>query len=161
MAPARLPSAERLRELFEYNPETGILVWRSTGNRAGTPLSITGYLRVYVDARYYLVHRIAWTMVKGIEPAKNIDHINGVVSDNRLANLREATQRQNSMNRRVRVDNKLGLKGVCIERSAAGTIRYLVQVNGKKVGRFKTKEAAKQAYDAAARSQNGEFFRSQ
>lgn len=89
-----------------------------------------------------------------------VDHIDGDPHNNRLANLRLATSRQNQCNQKTRSDNTSGLKGVSWseERQKWQTG---IQVNGKRIalGRFNTKEEAYAAYCEAARRLHGEFAR--
>lgn len=85
-----------------------------------------------------------------------VDHMNHNTLDNRKINLRTCTQSQNSMNRRVRSHNKLGLKGV----SKMGN-RYSAHVttNGKKtyLGCFKSPELAYAEHIRASKQVHGEF----
>ncbi len=102
----------RLRGLFSYDPDTGVLTRLSgAGEPCGTLLS-TGYLTAWVDGRSVGVHRIAWALHSGQYPSVEIDHINGDPADNRLCNLRLATSSQNNQNRRLSTRNKSGAKGV-------------------------------------------------
>lgn len=104
----------RLRELFRYDPITGILT-RLTTCHAGKPcgtLITTGHLTVWFDGRGVGVHRVAWALHSGENPAGEIDHINGDGADNRLCNLRLATSAQNNQNRRLSSRNKTGIKCV-------------------------------------------------
>lgn len=122
-------AVSRLRELFWYEPETGI-VYRKTTRFAGLPagtLFNTGHLQVSVDGKMTGVHRIAWALHHGEYPTVEIDHINGIGSDNRACNLRKATSSQNNQNRRISRRNKSGIKGVFRVR---GTWRVSVGVNG-------------------------------
>lgn len=94
-----LPDVEVLRGLFDYDPETGILTRKKTKAR-GLSGPVTskckkGYLRTRVNFQVCLVHRVAWKMVHGEDPPDLIDHVNRVVSDNRIANLRPVNNEQN------------------------------------------------------------------
>ena len=108
-------TAERLRQLFLYDPLTGIFTWRINpsikariGDVAGCRTH-KGYIQIQCDNVQYLAHRLAWLYYHGYFPKDELDHRNGDKRDNRIANLREATSTQNKWNRGVR---RNGLKGV-------------------------------------------------
>lgn len=168
-----VPSVETLRELFDYNPETGSLTWRErpattwrmrgwntrfAGQAAGSP-NTNGYLQVPVAGRLLFVHRIAWKIVHGGEPPAEIDHINLNRADNRIANLRAACATMNKANRPVQRNSFTGIKGITLVKG--GRFRARVMLNRREyyVGTFDTAEKAKQARDAKAREIHGEFFR--
>ena len=90
-----------------------------------------------------------------------VDHRNGDGLDNRRANLRPATVKQNGMSRRRRTDNTSGHKGVYLRRSTGRWMAEGPLPGGgyKHLGTFDSAEAAAQAYDAAARRAFGEFAR--
>jgi hypothetical protein len=98
-------TAERLRELLDYDPQTGNLIWRQkahgrpAGEVAGCRTS-RGYWRVGVDRVEYKAHRLVWLHVYGEWPSKQIDHINRNACDNRIENLRDVTASENLVNRR-------------------------------------------------------------
>ena len=93
-----LPTQKALLEVFDYDKETGILTWKSNGKAAGTSQS-TG-LRVCLNYKRYLVHRIIWMMMTGDDPGKlTVDHKNRNNKDNRWENLRLANQLQQNLNR--------------------------------------------------------------
>ncbi|SDC67314.1 AP2 domain-containing protein [Massilia sp. PDC64] len=168
MVTMRQIPVERLRELLGYDPESGVLTWRvsrpkygcAVGQRAGW-IEPKGYVHVSIDQVKLKGHRVAWALHYGAWPAGNLDHVNGVRSDNRIANLRIADQHQNIANSPIRVNNKCGVKGVV--RTEDGKWQAQITVRGKRhhLGRFKTKEAAGQAYEAAAEKHFGEFARKQ
>ena len=86
-------TAERLRELLNYDPLTGVFSWRVNGrgrSGVGTVAGGSNHKRIAIDKKEYFVHRLAWLYVHGCWPTEDIDHINGDPSDNRIANLREA-----------------------------------------------------------------------
>jgi len=108
---------KRLKELLEYNPETGIFVWKVTnsnvkiGSKAGSKNS-DGYIYISVDGKSYRLHRLAWLFVYGYFPKGDLDHKDQIRDNNRIKNLREATQSQNTINSKIRSDNTSGIKGV-------------------------------------------------
>lgn len=160
-----LPSLARLRELFSYDPLTGILTRLTSvpkaqiGSAAGT-VNAHGGLICRVDYRIFHVHRIVWALHYGEEPPPIIDHINGNRSDNRIQNLRAATASQNSRNRKIDRRNRVGLKGAHWS-SSERKWRSSIRAGGKPIhlGWFRTPEAAHEAYCAAAREHHGEFAR--
>jgi len=102
---------ERVKELFSHDPITGILTRKSTGKPVGC-LFNNGYLQVGLNGKMFGVHRIAWALAHNKNPELQIDHINGNRADNRLCNLRLATNAQNCMNARMDRRNKSGVKNV-------------------------------------------------
>lgn len=153
-------SAERLRELFHYNPEVGVFIWRVDGGRwgrikAGTIAGCTdgsGYRVIGVDGRLYRAHRLAWLYVHGQWPVYDIDHRNGDKSDNRLDNLRDATKFLNMQNlRRAKVSNKSsGLLGV--SKNGKNWMAHIVaHGKAKYLGTHPTPKLAQEAYLAAKR----------
>lgn len=94
-----------LRQLVEYDPETGSLIWKQRdGNArlnsklAGKPAFAQlsdGYLTGRIKGKNYKAHRIAWAVAYGEWPQGQIDHINGDRSDNRLPNLRVVSNSEN------------------------------------------------------------------
>jgi hypothetical protein len=156
-------TAERLREVVDYDPETGVFCWRvSRGTRkAGSVaghVKQKGYRTIRVDWRAYEAHRLAWLYVHGEFPATFLDHIDRVKDNNRLANLREATFQQNFGNTGLRADNKTGLKGVhYCTRGKSFVAQITIGRRRKHIGHFKSADDAYAAYCAAARAHFGEF----
>src|SRR5687768_770720 len=109
-------TAEKLRELMDYNPDTGVFLYRKRRGRRSAGLEagsiVKGY-RLISLGKQYSAHRLAWLYVYGEWPAGDLDHINCVRDDNRIANLREATDSQNNANRTLAPKNSSGFKGVC------------------------------------------------
>src|SRR3990167_7311165 len=148
--------AERLRELFSYNPESGIftrLVSTSSNARAGDIAgwaNSKGYMFIRIDGHKYKAHRLAWLYVHGEWPNGDLDHIDGHRDHNWIGNLRPATRSQNIAN--MRNTNISGFKGATRRRDCR---RWSAQitVNGRKrhLGLFNTPEAAHAAYVAAAK----------
>ena len=149
-------TAERVRELLHYDPETGVFLWRvryqrvKIGDVAGC-LHPDGYIRITISRRRFYSHRLAWLHVYGEWPTAEVDHINGSRSDNRLANLRAASHSENQHNRRKKqANNRSGFLGVWPYR---GKFRASIKFDGKPLhlGTFPTPEEAHAAYVAAKR----------
>lgn len=138
-----LPTAEYIRECLDYDPETGVMVWkkrprhhftsddrwaaintRRAGRPAGCPGHL-GYVTVGISGTKYFAHRLAWLFITGRWPKETIDHINGDPSDNRASNLWEASQWENKRNTKRRKDNTVGAKGVWYDRSRGKWRTYL------------------------------------
>lgn len=161
-----------VKALLDYDPETGVFVWRERGpkswhiNRwnsryAGTVAgkrSSSGHTLITISKRSYCAHRLAWVWVHGDWPPHQVDHINGKRDDNRLANLRLATHKQNLRNQTTRRSSQSGFKGVTFHKGA-GRWMARITVDGKMryLGLFETAADAATAYRQAAVSMFGEF----
>ncbi len=159
-------TAERLRELLIYDPDTGAFTRRMmligrcpVGSIAGSKNRL-GYQQLILDHQSYLAHRIAWLYMYGRWPQGELDHVNGNRSDNRLSNIREATRGNNRANSGVGKNNKSGLKGAYWH-VAAQRWSSSITVDGSKrwLGLFDTAEAAHAAYASAAKTFHGTFAR--
>lgn len=148
-------TAERLRELLSFDAETGLFTRLTSTNRRLKPGVVSGcvrsdgYILIGVDKSHYLAHRLAWLYVYGAWP-NEIDHANGIKSDNRLSNLRECSRQENCQNLAIRKDNKSGFVGVTY-RPDLKKFAAELWVKKKKIslGLFKTAELASKAYTAA------------
>lgn len=167
-----------ISEALRYCPETGALYWRErprdhfqddrstrTWNaryaktRAGSA-GVNGRCNIRLSGRLFKAHRLVWFLHHGNWPTEQIDHINGNPADNRIENLREATNSQNQHNRGVNKNNTSGFKGVCWDRPR-GKWRAQLILNRKTLflGHYDNPEAASKAYQNAARVLHGEFAR--
>lgn len=102
-----------------YDPDTGEFTWRKcgrrglVGRRAGHPSGVRGYRDISICRHRIKEHRLAWFYVYGTWPSGYVDHANGIVTDNRIANLRDATFSQNASHQlHLRRDNTSGITGV-------------------------------------------------
>jgi hypothetical protein len=174
-----------LSELLSYNITSGKLYWvprpieqssditlvvASKNNmrwntkfaftEAFTTLDAYGYLRGRVYGKQYLAHRVIWAITTRVWPTHQIDHINGNRQDNRLANLREATQFENARNTKSRGGASSKYLGVSWNSSRR---KWQVQIEhqgvSKYVGVFTDELAAARAYDGVALMHHGSFAR--
>lgn len=164
----------QVRELLDYDPETGVFIWRvdrvggngtvvkAAGSVAGcaSMRETNSYLHIVINGRSYGAHRLAWLIMTGSWPAKDIDHKDGDGLNNQWINLREATSSQNCANKRLRRDNTSGAKGVSW-RPDLGKWKATITAEGKTrhLGFFVDKDDAAAAYEAAATEHFGEFAR--
>lgn len=148
---------ERVSKFLSYDSETGDFYWiadtnsrgpSKIGQKAGAP-SGHGYIKINVLGHKTYAHRLAWLMVYGYMP-EQLDHRNGNRSDNRLSNLREATQSQNIANRELDV---LGFETHGTKYRA----RIFVNNVRHELGTFDTSIEASEAYWAAHEKFFGEF----
>ena len=153
--------AERLRELLDYAPETGLFYWRVSRGSAGAGTQVGkgrsgGYVVIRIDGLVHYAHRLAWLYVYGEHPTREIDHKNQNPADNSIGNLRQSSHAENMRN--VSRCGASGFKGVTRHCSKW---RAVIHVNGKKInlGVYSTPREAAEAYDEAARLHHREFAR--
>jgi hypothetical protein len=145
-------TAQRVRELYDYNPDTGIFTTLPRpGTRAKTGSNPSGkmkagYVRIAINRVMLLAHRVAWLHYYGEWPKQLIDHINGIKDDNRIANLRDVSDTINAQNIRKPRDGRSGILGVNI--NAYGKISASIKYEGKHrhLGFFSSVEEARDAY---------------
>lgn len=169
-------TANRVRELFDYKPETGQLIWKkyrplqkkktggrpiSEGDTAGYISTSDGYRYIGFDHQEILAHRLIWLWMTGQFPKCQIDHINKIRNDNRWVNLREATNSQNTHRADTgRPNTSTGIKGIWFDKSR-NQYRVRLRCNGADVaiGRFLTLDEAIKQKEAAELKYFGEFAR--
>lgn len=156
-------TAEELREIVNYNPDTGELRRiKKTSRSAGVgkvmgAKNSSGYLVCTIHKKSYYVHRLAWLYMTGDWPHEIIDHVNRDKTDNRWRNLRAASYSQNGANRIASSNNACGAKGV--RQGSRNRWRAQIGIKGiyYNLGSFDTVEAAEAAYQNAAKRHFGEF----
>lgn len=173
MAAKPLPSQEVLRQLLDYDPETGVLRWKErgpewfaniggktaehhrkrwntcfAGREALSHVNEQGYRQGHILGRLYRAHRVIWKVAHGVD-ADEIDHMNGDRSDNRLRNLRNVPRVGNMRNRSRNANNKTGVTGVCRHKV---TGKWAAKVGNAQLGTFDTFEEAVAARKAAERN---------
>ena len=165
MNPADELTLNGLKELLNYDPDTGVFSWKS--KRPGRPNAsgnlvagsfTSGYREIQINGVRYRAHRLAWLWMTGSLPSVFIDHINGNKADNRFCNLREATKTQNARNEGLRKSNTTGVKGVCWSKKERKFVVHL-KYGGRKnrIGCFSTLQEASEASKNAILLHHGEF----
>jgi len=134
--------------LFNYDPQTGCIYWKALGKgrikkrEAGTQEK-SGYRGILIYGKRIRSHILAWALYHKKWPKDQIDHINGVKTDNRIENLREATNSQNGKNLPIKSNNNSGCPGVCFDKTNKKW-RATIKVDHKQIslGRFEDFEKA-------------------
>jgi len=137
---------KRLKELLDYNQETGLFIWKikrgpkRAGSIAGCNRCNHGYISMCVDGVRYVAHRLAWFYMTGEWPKHQVDHINHIRNDNRWQNLRLVTHQENQKNRGMNPRNTTGITGVFLDKRCGS---WRVEITDKKkkyyLGYFKDK----------------------
>ena len=178
------PSIAELHECLRLDAATGRLYWKArprshftsdqtwaaintrfAGREAFTAIQTDGYKHSTITIRGerhgLLAHRVVFAMHRGSWPKRTVDHKNGDVTDNKPSNLRNATKRQQCLNKRTKRTRSSGsLKGAY--QSPSGRFYAQIRANGvfHHLGSFDTEQQANAAYAAAATKLNGRFARS-
>lgn len=158
---------ERLCSVLSYNAKTGLFTWKEvTSNRVKVgdvagQIDPHGHRIISVCGIRYSAHRLAWFYVHGEWPKDEIDHINLIKDDNRIANLREATHSENVRNVKMRRRNKTGFKGVIRHHQSPNKFVAQITVDRKVMylGIFDDPKTAYAAYVEASLKHHGNFGR--
>lgn len=152
---------QELKAKYRYCQDKG-LFYHIAGPKAGGVCGVMrpdGYIKIDVNKKSYLAHRMAYLYMTGAFPANVIDHINGIKHDNRWENIRAVTQQQNSCNQRKMRTGKTSIyKGVSWD-AARGLWYAYIRHNGKmkNLGCYARECNAAQVYNFYAESLFGEF----
>lgn len=169
MATGELPPPKLLRQLLQYDPDTGALLWKErprsmfpdarSGNTwnakyPGRPALNSerrrGYRGGTIFSGFVFAHRAAWAIHYGEWPQGEIDHVNGVTHDNRIANLRDVPKSINQRNVSRRRDNTSGVTGVHWSEAHQKWGASIMADNDRvRLGWFETREQAAEARKAA------------
>ena len=157
-------TADHVRSILDYDPETGFLTWkhtksgRSNGAVAGTAGQWGNFgkkrMTITINGKIYKYHRIIWLWMTGKWPDGIIDHDDRNSMNNCWRNLKDTTYKGNSNNQDRHRNNTSGMTGVCWDRTQR---RWRVDFRGKFVGSFRKKEGAIAARERVVSMLAGEF----
>ena len=153
MKPLPLPEYETVVSLLDYDPDTGIFIWKvskggqKAGNRAGQQ-DPDGYRKIRINGQRCGENRLAWLIMTKTQPPLDmrVDHENHVKNDNRFQNLRLMTVGDNTVHGGAeKVEPK------CYQITRVGTFQAVYTMNRKRYtcGTFKTAEEASKVGRAA------------
>jgi hypothetical protein len=115
------------------------------------------YIKESRKIRWILMHR----SILVVNSDQMVDHINGDSLDNRRANLRLATGRQNSYNSKLRKDNSTGIKGLSYAKKGRKPwLAQIVNAQGKRISKgFAERSDAEQWLKDIRQAEHKEFTR--
>lgn len=144
-------SAERLRELIYYDPETGEFMWRNAGT-----VNEDGYVQINIDGKTYYGQRLATLYMTGEWPEGIVDHDNRDRSNNSWGNLKPSDASRNAMNSGLYSTNTSGVRGVCWHKKRQKW-HAKIDVRGTRIhlGYYDSIDEAKTARDAALEKYHG------
>lgn len=165
MTDNNLPSVEYLHKRLLCDAKSGKLFWRDcddmpmrwrkrwAGAEALRSINGHGYLHGRINFQKLYTHRVVWAMANGEWPVNQIDHINGIRTDNRISNLRSVSNQENSKNQKLRSDNTSGVCGVWML-PKSGKWAASMRINGRAhhIGTYYTLEDAFAARSAASQA---------
>jgi hypothetical protein len=157
-------SQAEVLDIFTYSD--GKLLWKISpaykikpGSEAGT-LRKNGYRVVAYKGKDYRTHHLVYLMFNGEYP-KQIDHVNTVRDDNRIENLRLATNSENQWNKGLNANNTTGYKNIkWVQRLHKYVVAIAVNAKSKHVGVYVTLQDAIEAAANARNKMHGTFARS-
>jgi HNH endonuclease len=154
--PSNPPTQELLHQVYNYDPDTGLLTYKrdfSRRKKGENPTSQANndYLVLTMD-KTYLVHRIVWMMQTGAF-TEFVDHKNHIRNDNRWDNLQTISKQGNAQNKSVNTNNTSGYLGVSYMKTLK-KFRASITINREHIhlGVFNTAELANAARIAASNS---------
>lgn len=147
-----LITQEYLKEILDYNPDTGIFTWKirpsqikHIGNIAGT-LNKRGYIRINVNKKSYLAHRLVLLYMTGSWPIDMVDHKDNNKSNNCFDNLRECDNKFNKQNQNKPQKNNHSTSTMCgvTFREDSKKWRVMLRINRILInfGQYDTQEEA-------------------
>lgn len=172
----KYPKKEEITKVLDVDFKTGLIKWkyrddlspqwngRNAGKVAGSLLECKSgpkYIRISINGKSHLAHRLLWIVANGdIPDGFEVDHIDMNGLNNSISNLRLASRKQNSSNKKAHRDNSSGFKGVSYFKQT-GRWRARLRYEGKdiNIGYFETAEMAALAYEEKQRELCKEFAR--
>ena len=146
---------QRLKELFHYEPTTGLFTRKVQASHRvhvgdiAKYVNREGYVEIVIDYRKYRAQRLAWLYMYGEFPQGKLDHIDRNKVNNKIDNLRPVTNKQNVENVGIRVDNTSGYKGVSWCKAVCKWMAKITHLGVQiYLGYFNTPEEASTAYQA-------------
>jgi hypothetical protein len=160
---------ELLAQLLSHDPKTGKLYWKSrsrdffdcdgayrrfhrcfAGKEAVNSVNSHGYLVGKVLRLPAAAHRVIWALEYGRWPDGQIDHIDGDRANNRISNLRDVSQAENTRNAARPHLNTTGRIGVSFKGAVrAGSKKWIAHIGSKPIKSFHTFEEACAAREEA------------
>jgi len=150
MPPVKNIEHSELLKLLEYNPISGIFIWKRVltnaikiGDIAGHLHKASGYIQIRIATKIYRAHRLAWFYMHKEWPEENLDHINHERSDNRMENLRLVSMQCNMQNASLSKASTSGFTGVHLRKDTSKWCAHIT-LDGKfkSLGSFGSKEEA-------------------
>lgn len=143
--------------LSRYDEGTGAFT-NNKGNEEGH-VGKNGYVYLSLDGKLVLAHRLVFFLENGEWPEEDVDHINGIRWDNRRANLRLVSRKQNLMNRFPNKDRDLQVKNVYKHKSGRYRVKMKIEGKTKHFGYYSDLEEAKKVAMQAQQKYHGEYAR--
>jgi len=151
---------ELLREILDYNPTTGDLIWKVRSKKwftneriskswnARYASKIAGCTRpdtykvIGIFDTSYLQHTIIWVWMTGKMPRYELDHKDRNPNNNAWGNLRDIPHVKNRRNQRKNKNNTSGVTGV--RKTKIGRFETFITMDGKYInlGTYLTIEEA-------------------
>lgn len=110
---------ERLTELLDFDPATGVFVWKIAtsnrvhiGDRAGVFHKPSGGRYIAIAGEKFMAHRLAWFYVTGEWPTKEVRPIDGNADNCAFSNLKEVDRSTLQHARGLNRNNTSGFQGV-------------------------------------------------
>ena len=144
---------EELKRIWNYDLETGLFTrlvattFRTKVGQIASPIK-EGRVVIRINKILYQGCRLAFLYVNGKWPTQEVDHINGLPSDNRWCNLRDVSHALNLQNlRNPRSDNASGYLGVHFDKQSKSWKAEIFSFGKRKrLGSFNSAQEASLAY---------------